>query len=245
MIKQTAVIVLVVLLVIGPGPARAHCDTLDGPVVLDAKAALQKGDVTPVLKWVRADDEKEIREAFAKTLKVRGLGDDARDLADHHFFETLVRIHRPGEGVAYTGLDINERFVQEAKHRGINARVFNLRGDRLPLDKYDYVIIQASLYQFIPEHAAVLEKLLSASKSRLIVAEPLRNISSSPCKLLARLAAVASDPGSGPIARRFDEASLDAAVRQLPAAIEKTEWIPGGREKIYLLKKRNDTRSPA
>ena len=104
MVKQTVFIVLVMLPALMPRPVRAHCDTLDGPVVVDAKAALQKGDVTPVLKWVRADDEKEIRDAFAKTLKVRGLGDDARDLADHHFFETLVRFHRAGEGVAYTGL---------------------------------------------------------------------------------------------------------------------------------------------
>jgi len=103
MIKQI-VILLVILSAFTPHPARAHCDTLDGPVVLDAKAALQKGEVTPVLKWVRADDEGEIRQAFAKTLKVRGLGDDARDLADRHFFETVVRIHRTGEGVAYTGL---------------------------------------------------------------------------------------------------------------------------------------------
>ena len=100
MIKHAVVLCLVVLSVIMPGAARAHCDTLDGPVVADAKAALQKGDVEPVLKWVRADDEKEIREAFAKTLKVRGLGDDSRDLADYHFFETLVRSHRAGEGVA-------------------------------------------------------------------------------------------------------------------------------------------------
>jgi hypothetical protein len=103
MMKRT-IMVLGLALASTPHPALPHCDTLDGPVVLDAKAALQKGDVTPVLKWVRADDEKEIRQAFAKTLKVRGLGDDARDLADHHFFESLVRIHRAGEGVAYTGL---------------------------------------------------------------------------------------------------------------------------------------------
>ncbi len=102
--KKRVVMVLGLVLAFMPRPALPHCDTLDGPVVLDAKAALQKGDVTPVLKWVRADDEKEIRQAFAKTLKVRGLGDDARDLADHHFFESLVRIHRAGEGVAYTGL---------------------------------------------------------------------------------------------------------------------------------------------
>ena len=103
--KQTALIVLVIVSALTlDSAARAHCDSLDGPVVTDAKAALQKGDVAPVLKWVRADDEKEIREAFAKTLKVRALGDDARDLADRHFFETLVRVHRAGEGVAYTGL---------------------------------------------------------------------------------------------------------------------------------------------
>lgn len=84
--------------------ARAHCDTLDGPVVETARQALQKGDVTPVLKWVKPDDENEIRAAFSKALKVRALGDDARELADQHFFETLVRVHRAGEGVAYTGL---------------------------------------------------------------------------------------------------------------------------------------------
>jgi Family of unknown function (DUF6448) len=86
------------------GSARAHCDTLDGPVVQAAKEALQKGDVTPVLKWVKPDDEKAIRDAFIKAVKVRALGDEARELADHHFFETLVRVHRAGEGVAFTGL---------------------------------------------------------------------------------------------------------------------------------------------
>jgi hypothetical protein len=85
-------------------PAGAHCDTLDGPVVETARAALQKGDVTPVLKWVSKEHEQEIRDAFAATVKVRAAGDDARKLADTHFFETLVRVHRAGEGVPFTGL---------------------------------------------------------------------------------------------------------------------------------------------
>jgi hypothetical protein len=104
--NQAALIVLAMVsaLTFDSAAARGHCDTLDGPVVADAKTALQKRDVTPVLKWVKAGDEKEIRESFAKTLKVRVLGDDARDIADRHFFETLVRVHRAGEGVAYTGL---------------------------------------------------------------------------------------------------------------------------------------------
>lgn len=84
--------------------ASAHCDALDGPVVNDARAALDGADVTPVLKWVRADDEPAIREAFARTLTVRAQGEQAKSLADMYFFETLVRIHRAGEGEAYTGL---------------------------------------------------------------------------------------------------------------------------------------------
>ena len=89
---------------IRPCPAYGHCDTLDGPVVASAKLALEKGDVTPALKWVRPESEKEIRATFDKTLSVRKLGTEARELADMHFFETLVRIHRMGEGAPYTGL---------------------------------------------------------------------------------------------------------------------------------------------
>lgn len=91
-------------LLIAPQIALAHCDTLDGPVVSDARTALADGNVTPVLKWVKADDEPEIRKAFEKTLSVRKLDARARDLADTYFFETLVRVHRAGEGAPYTGL---------------------------------------------------------------------------------------------------------------------------------------------
>ena len=89
---------------IKPFYSHAHCDTLDGPVVAEARQALTKGDVTPLLKWVSGDDEKMIRRAFQKTLEVRKLGDQAREMADMYFFETLVRIHRAGEGAPYTGL---------------------------------------------------------------------------------------------------------------------------------------------
>lgn len=84
--------------------AAAHCDALDGPVVRDARVALEKRDPTVVLKWVTPDREAEIREAFAKTLAVRMLGKNAEQLSDQWFFETLVRVHRAGEGEAFTGL---------------------------------------------------------------------------------------------------------------------------------------------
>ena len=87
-----------------PATARAHCDTLDGPVVAAARLALQRGDIQPVLKWVKPEAEGELRAAFQKTLAVRTGGGEARDLADLYFFETLVRLHRAGEGAPYTGL---------------------------------------------------------------------------------------------------------------------------------------------
>jgi len=84
--------------------ADAHCDTLDGPVVESARRALITGDVTPLLKWVPIDDEQLIRTAFQNTMEVRKLGGQAQKLVDMYFFETLVRIHRAGEGASYTGL---------------------------------------------------------------------------------------------------------------------------------------------
>ena len=87
-----------------PLKGQAHCDTMDGPVVRDARAALEMGDVTPALKWIRPDAEAEIRASFQKTLVVRAKGVEAKEMADQYFFETLVRVHRAGEGAPYTGL---------------------------------------------------------------------------------------------------------------------------------------------
>ena len=113
----------------------AHCDTLDGPVVETAKKALASGDVTSLLKWVPADDEQMIRTAFQKTLEVRKLGTQARDLADMYFFETLVRIHRAGEGAPYTGLkpvtavDPAVALADKALENGSVDKLVNTRTD--------------------------------------------------------------------------------------------------------------------
>lgn len=93
-----------VALSFGGVSAWGHCDGLDGPVVTAARQALEAGDVRPALAWVREQDEAEIRAAFAQTVSVRRLGPDARALADRYFFETLVRLHRAGEGAPFTGL---------------------------------------------------------------------------------------------------------------------------------------------
>lgn len=87
-----------------PSASRAHCDGLDGPVVKAGRAALESGRVGPALAWVQARDEAEIRHAFDHARAVRRTGPEARALADRFFFETLVRVHRAGEGAPYAGL---------------------------------------------------------------------------------------------------------------------------------------------
>lgn len=101
---RAAVILALLLTIPAAGPLHAHCDTLDGPVVAAARTALEAADPTPVLRWVAAEHEADVRSAFERTLTVRDQGPEARELADRWFFETLVRLHRQGEGYPYTGL---------------------------------------------------------------------------------------------------------------------------------------------
>lgn len=84
--------------------AGAHCDTMEGPLIKDVQAAFASGDVTGVLKWVQPQEEATVAESFRRAAAVRGLGAEARDLAERYFIETLVRIHREGEGEPYTGV---------------------------------------------------------------------------------------------------------------------------------------------
>jgi hypothetical protein len=141
---------------LAPRTARAHCDTLDGPVVTAARAALDDGKLAPVLAWVRPADEAEIRAAFASARSARKAGGAARDVADRWFFETVVRVHRAGEGAPFTGLKpagapepavaaadraiargdaaALERLLVDAVREGLHAHLARLRAERAPGD---------------------------------------------------------------------------------------------------------------
>ncbi|HEY7492276.1 MAG TPA: DUF6448 family protein [Candidatus Tectomicrobia bacterium] len=100
----TVVAILVTVGLYTPPKVYAHCDGLDGPVVRAARKALETGNISLVLIWVQEKDEAEIKGAFQKTVAVRKLSPEAQELANMYFFETLVRLHRAGEGAPYTGL---------------------------------------------------------------------------------------------------------------------------------------------
>lgn len=121
-VKRTVMIAAAVAaLLLAPTGLLAHCDGLDGPVVVAAQKALEAGNVNLVLVWVKKADEAEIRTAFEKTLAVRKLNAQAREIADRYFFETLVRVHRAGEGAPFTGLQPAGRDLGPAIPAGDNA----------------------------------------------------------------------------------------------------------------------------
>jgi hypothetical protein len=132
-----AAVLGVTLMLIGL-PVHAHCDMVDGPVVTDARTALQEGDVTAVMKWIPAEGEENVREAFNHSLAVREEGPEARELADRYFFETVVRIHRASEGAAFTGLKPADTPVSPAIQR-TDAALANGSVDKLATDIADAV----------------------------------------------------------------------------------------------------------
>jgi Family of unknown function (DUF6448) len=81
-----------------------HCDAIDGPVVRAALKALEAEDVSIILPYVQRQDEAEVTRAFQRVVPLRKNGALAREVAELHFFETVVRVHRAGEGEPYTGL---------------------------------------------------------------------------------------------------------------------------------------------
>ena len=81
-----------------------HCDSLSGPVIKMAKKALETGNVKLILPYVPEESEDEVITAFNKVLPLHNQPNGVKDIADTFFFETVVRLHRAGEGALYTGL---------------------------------------------------------------------------------------------------------------------------------------------
>lgn len=81
-----------------------HCDSMDGPVVKAAIKALDNQNVNLILPYVPKDGENEVTNAYTKVIKLRKQSEEAKYIADQYFFETVVRIHRAGEGAPFTGL---------------------------------------------------------------------------------------------------------------------------------------------
>jgi SAM-dependent methyltransferase len=148
---------------------------------------------------------------------------------------TLYTRYLRGRVSGYVGLDVNAHFVDRLRRQGIDARVLDLTRDRAPLPEADVVLMQASLYHFLPEAHEVVDRMLAAASRRVIVSEPVRNLASSTNPLIGRLGRRAANPGVGGGERRFTEATLDELFRRYREQVREARLIPGGREKLYVL----------
>jgi len=149
---------------------------------------------------------------------------------------TLFSRHLRAKGVRYTGLDINRGFVARVSANGGEGILWNVEEDR-PLPRAQYVILQASLYHFLPNPAGVIDRMLEAASEQVLIAEPVRNLADSRIPLVAFLACKLTNPGTQDQPNRFTEASFDAFMdpyRQRGCVL-KCGLIAGGREKLYVL----------
>ncbi len=135
----------------------------------------------------------------------------------------------------YVGVDVNQRFVARLRRRGVDARRVDIAAAEVALPRADVVILQASLYHFLPRADRIVDRMLGAAGKRVIVSEPVRNLASSNMVMLSRLGARATDPGVGEHAQRFTEESLAALMARYRERILKAFPIPGGREMVYVL----------
>jgi SAM-dependent methyltransferase len=149
---------------------------------------------------------------------------------------TLYRRRLREKGVRYRGLDLNPRFVVRLRALGIRADVWDA-AEPAALPPADIVTMQASLYHFLPDPRPVLERMLAAARDVVIVSEPVRNLSDSRFAPLAAIGRQATRVGDGG-AQRFDEPHLDALMGRYSDAVRERFLIPGGREKVYVLRGR-------
>jgi hypothetical protein len=138
------------------------------------------------------------------------------------------------KAVRYTGLDLNARFIASLLRRGGHGQVWDLQSEQ-SLPAADYVLMQASLYQFLPNASPIVDRMLRAAREQVIIAEPIRNLASSNIPLLSWFARRGTDPGHGDKPHRFTEQTLDDFFTCYAPRLRRSFLIPGGREKVYVL----------
>jgi len=138
------------------------------------------------------------------------------------------------KNISYFGLDLNPAFIRRVITYGGTGAVQDVRTMK-EFPGADFVIMQASLYHFLPDAAPILERMVKAAKKSVIITEPISNVADSKSPFISRFAALISDPGTGPQALRFTEPSLDRLLKSTLNRPIRSLQIGGGRERIYIV----------
>jgi len=143
----------------------------------------------------------------------------------------------------YAGLDLSPAFVSTLMKKGVDARLWDMRSET-PLPHAGYLVMQASLYHFLPDPKPVVDRMLQAAEERVIISEPIRNLTTDYPRL-QRVFATLTNAGAGPELRRFDEESLDGFFDGYKDRICHVSLVAGGREKLYVLRAESKGERPS
>lgn len=136
--------------------------------------------------------------------------------------------------IQWTGIDINQSFVDRARRRSYRSFCMDLHMGA-KLEESDLVIMVGSFYHFHDHIQDLLTTIFQSSKYFLLV-EPVRNLSGKN-GIVTKLLAIAADPGTGNIAFRYEALDLIEELNGLSPLIgfdvEQLECFP--RDKAFLL----------
>jgi hypothetical protein len=136
------------------------------------------------------------------------------------------------KNVHYLGLDINPIFVRLAIKKNIPAKVHNILNDEIP--PAEIILMQGSLYQFIPEERKVISKMLCSATKKVLISEPVHNRAHSKNPIIRILSRYGVNPGTGNKTERFDKELL---LRCFSSFSELTTIVNTGKEIIGVFEK--------
>ncbi len=148
---------------------------------------------------------------------------------------TTYRLFLKKKNVKYLGLDINPFFVRWLEKKRIPIRLFDVFRDEIP--PAEYVIMLGSLYQFIPHHKKIMDKMLKAATKKVIITERIQgSFSSSSNPLISYVAKRLANPGTGHAMYRFNEKKLTKFLMSYGNKLERYYKICDNTQIVAVLR---------
>jgi SAM-dependent methyltransferase len=158
---------------------------------------------------------------------------------------TLYFSHLRLKRVSYTGLDINRGFVDRLSARGVKAHLWDVeKNESLP--EADFLVMQGSLYHFLPDPYPIVDRMLMAAGRSVILTEPVQNLADSKNPMVSWMASKLANPGTGDQASRFNEVRFEKFVDHYRRSGQVADFRPiaASRERLCVLRgRRPETRS--
>jgi trans-aconitate methyltransferase len=125
------------------------------------------------------------------------------------------------KGNVYQGVDINPRFVDHARKRGLNVSLQDVMVSEIP--EAECILIHNSLYQFYPHHEKLIRRTLKSAQKKLIISEPVINLASSKNRIITFIAKRVTRVGEGSSSKRFNQKEMEEIFRKFHA--DRVEFL--------------------